>query len=65
MESGINARAIDFAKFGRLFLRKGDWGGKQVIPARWVEESTGEDTSLTAQPTTPRRVLRRSARAIL
>ncbi len=46
MESGINARAIDFAKFGRLFLRKGDWGGKQVIPARWVEESTGEDTSL-------------------
>ena len=46
MESGINARAIDFAKFGRLFLRKGDWGGKQVIPAHWVEESTAEDPSL-------------------
>lgn len=25
MESGINGRAIDFAKFGRLFLNKGNW----------------------------------------
>jgi len=40
MESGLNARAIDFAKFGRLYLRQGDWEGKQVIPERWVAEST-------------------------
>ncbi len=46
MESGINARAIDFAKFGRLFLRKGDYQGKQVIPAPWIEQSIAEDTSL-------------------
>jgi CubicO group peptidase (beta-lactamase class C family) len=46
MESGINARAIDFAKFGRLFLRKGDREGKPLIPSSWVEESTMEDTSL-------------------
>ena len=40
MESGLNARAIDFAKFGRLYLRHGDWDGKQIIPESWVVEST-------------------------
>jgi CubicO group peptidase (beta-lactamase class C family) len=46
MESGINARAIDFAKFGRLFFNKGNWEGVQVIPAEWVAESTQEDRSI-------------------
>ncbi len=46
MESGINGRAIDFAKFGRLFLNNGTWNGKQVIPAEWVAESTQADTSV-------------------
>lgn len=36
----INARARDFAKFGRLFLNKGNWNGQQLLPAAWVEEST-------------------------
>jgi CubicO group peptidase (beta-lactamase class C family) len=40
MESGLNARAIDFAKFGRLYLRGGDWNGKQIVPESWVVEST-------------------------
>lgn len=40
MESGLNAWAIDFAKFGRLYLRHGEWNGKQVIPEAWVHEST-------------------------
>ncbi len=40
MEAGINARAIDFAKFGQLYLNKGEWDGIQVIPERWVMEST-------------------------
>jgi CubicO group peptidase (beta-lactamase class C family) len=46
MQSGINARAIDFAKFGRLYLKNGSWNGKQVIPSAWVAESTQEDGSL-------------------
>lgn len=40
MESGLNARAIDFAKFGRLYLRRGDWDSRQIIPESWVVEST-------------------------
>lgn len=40
METGINARAIDFAKFGVLFLNQGNWQGKQVISKAWAREST-------------------------
>ena len=33
-------RAVDFAKFGALFLNGGVWQGKQVISQAWVEAST-------------------------
>ena len=45
MESGINAKAIDFAKIGRLFLNNGNWNGKQIISQKWVNESTRPDTT--------------------
>ncbi len=48
MESGINGRAIDFAKFGRLFLNDGNWNGRQVVPAAWVAESTRPDDGGTS-----------------
>ncbi len=41
--SGFNARAIDFAKFGRLFINNGTWEGRQILPAGWVEEATSPD----------------------
>lgn len=37
----LNATAIDFAKFGRLYLNGGDWNGEQVIPKEWVEYTMG------------------------
>jgi CubicO group peptidase (beta-lactamase class C family) len=40
MESGINARSIDYAKFGRLFLNSGRWDNKQIISEKWIKEST-------------------------
>ena len=40
MESGINARAIDFARFGLIFLHDGFWNGVQILPEDWVHEST-------------------------
>jgi len=45
METGINARAIDFAKLGCLYLKNGNWNGSQVIPSEWVAESTRIDRS--------------------
>ena len=46
MESGVNARAIDFAKFGQLYLNGGQWDGEQVVPADWVADSTAVDPSI-------------------
>lgn len=42
MESGINARAIDFARLGVLYLNHGRWRGRQLIPRSWVAKSTSE-----------------------
>ena len=50
MESGINGRAIDFAKFGRLFLKRGNWNGVQLVPADWVEASTRLDIRTDPAP---------------
>lgn len=40
MESGLNARAIDFARFGQLMLDGGRAGGVQVVPGAWAAAST-------------------------
>jgi len=40
MESGINARPIDFAKLGALYLHGGRWRGRQIVSASWVHEAT-------------------------
>ncbi len=40
MESLLNARPIDLARFGRLFLRKGDWNGRRVISEQYVSAAT-------------------------
>lgn len=36
----VNGRAIDFAKFGLLFLHNGNWNGQQIISEQWIKEST-------------------------
>jgi CubicO group peptidase (beta-lactamase class C family) len=39
----LQARTIDFAKFGRLYLNKGNWEGNQIVSRAWVEQSTHTD----------------------
>jgi CubicO group peptidase (beta-lactamase class C family) len=36
----IRMSARDLARFALLYLHKGVWGGKQLVPAAWVAEST-------------------------
>jgi CubicO group peptidase (beta-lactamase class C family) len=50
MESGINARAVDFAKLGRLYLNGGNWNGTQVVPAEWVTVSTQDNGLIQNAP---------------
>ncbi|MBC7826626.1 MAG: serine hydrolase, partial [Chitinophagaceae bacterium] len=37
---GLRIRTMDMAKLGQLYLQKGKWNGKQVLPASWVEEAS-------------------------
>jgi CubicO group peptidase (beta-lactamase class C family) len=41
----LNARARDFAKLGRLYLKKGNWNGTQIVSKEWVENSTKIDST--------------------
>lgn len=43
MESGINGRAIDFAKFGYLVLNEGNINDQQIVPQTWIQEATRSD----------------------
>ena len=40
---GLNATLRDYAKFGLLYLNRGDWNGEQVVPADWVDASHATD----------------------
>ena len=37
---GLLIKTEDMAKFGQLYLQKGSWNGRQIIPAGWIEEAT-------------------------
>ncbi|MWV44342.1 serine hydrolase [Paenibacillus sp. HJL G12] len=37
---GLILKVEDMLKFGRLYLQKGEWNSKQLIPAEWIEKST-------------------------
>ena len=58
MEAGLNARAIDFAKLGRLFLHEGTWDGTRILSPEWVATATGVDRADRAPGAPPGRYLR-------
>lgn len=47
---GLAVRTEDIAGFGQLYLQKGMWKGRQLIPAAWVEEATARQTSNGSSP---------------
>jgi CubicO group peptidase (beta-lactamase class C family) len=48
---GLNLRTEEIARFGQLYLQKGQWEGRQLVPARWVEQATSIQTSNGSDPT--------------
>lgn len=47
---GLSVRTEDIAKFGQLYLQKGKWDGKQLVPEGWVEAATARETSNGSNP---------------
>jgi hypothetical protein len=37
---GLRLKTEDLARLGLLYLHKGEWNGKQILPAKWVDEAT-------------------------
>jgi len=42
---GLSIRTEDLARFGQLYLQQGNWQGKQLLPATWVQEATSFQVS--------------------
>jgi CubicO group peptidase (beta-lactamase class C family) len=39
---GLYLRTEDIARLGQLYLQKGKWNGKQLLPRKWVEQATSK-----------------------
>ena len=48
---GLHIKTEDIARFGLLYLNKGKWEGKQLIPAAWVATATARQTANGSNPT--------------
>ena len=47
---GLSVRTEEIARLGQLYLQKGVWNGRQLIPAAWVAEATKLQTSNGSSP---------------
>ena len=48
---GLMGRTEEIARFGQLYLQKGVWNGRQLLPAAWIAEATALQTSNGSAPT--------------
>ena len=47
---GLYLRTEDIAKFGQLYLQQGNWQGKQLLPAEWIQQATSKQVSNGSDP---------------
>ena len=48
---GLSVRTEDIARFGQLYLQKGVWMGKRLVPSAWIDAATTRQTSSGSNPT--------------
>jgi CubicO group peptidase (beta-lactamase class C family) len=48
---GLRVRTEDIGRFGQLYLQKGMWQGRQLLPAAWIDEATSKQVN--SQPGNP------------
>lgn len=47
---GLNITSEDIARFGQMYLQKGLWNGKRILPETWVAEATSRQVSNGSKP---------------
>ncbi|HET9707967.1 MAG TPA: serine hydrolase [Gemmatimonadales bacterium] len=47
---GLLIRTEDIARFGQLYLQKGKWNGRQLVPASWVTAATSLEVANGSSP---------------
>jgi CubicO group peptidase (beta-lactamase class C family) len=47
---GLSVRTEDIARLGQLYLQKGKWGDKQLVPVEWVEMATARQVENGTNP---------------
>src|ERR1043166_4180026 len=47
---GLSVRTEEIARFGEVYLQKGMWNGKQLLPATWIAQATSVQTSTGSAP---------------
>jgi len=48
--SGLHLRTEEIAKFGQLLLQRGEWNGRRLVPADWVDLATSRQASNGSDP---------------
>ena len=47
---GLYLRTEDIAKFGQLYLQKGMWDGRQLVPSEWIAAATSRQVENNKAP---------------
>ncbi|NND95861.1 MAG: serine hydrolase [Pirellulaceae bacterium] len=47
---GLYLRTEDIAKFGQLYLQRGKWNGRQILPESWVQQAASKQVSNGSDP---------------
>jgi CubicO group peptidase (beta-lactamase class C family) len=47
---GLRVRTEDIARFGQLYLQRGAWRGRQLLPAEWIDIATASQVSNGSDP---------------
>jgi hypothetical protein len=48
--SALRLRTEEIARFGQLYLQRGEWEGRRLLPAAWVDAATSRQTSNGSEP---------------
>jgi CubicO group peptidase (beta-lactamase class C family) len=51
--NGLHATTEDIARFGQMYLQKGVWEGKRILPEEWIAEATTPHSDNSNTQTNP------------